>query len=124
MRTESTRNILCFLQEHFVGKLGDPVYLLVWRDTSSDAHIIQEKPPFNGTHAEKQEFLARWEGLVNAEIAHLHPNVSFLGVSANFPCINCNFFKRATSTRLCEEGTVEPRGIRQVSVIPMSEEYF
>ncbi len=65
--------------------MADPVYLLVWRDTSSDAHVIQESPPFEGTHTEKQEFLARWEGLVNAEIAHLHPHVRILKVSVAFP---------------------------------------
>ena len=76
-----------------MGKLGDPVYLLVWRDTSSDAHVIQEKPPFNGTHSEKQEFLAKWEGPVNEEINKIHPNVSFREVSPIFPCnVKANYF--------------------------------
>ncbi len=63
-------------QEKFAGRLHDPVYLLVWRDTCSGAHMIQEAPPFQGTHEERQEFLARWEGPVNDKIAYKHPHVS------------------------------------------------
>lgn len=91
------------------------MYLLVWRDTSSNAHVIQEKPPFNGTHAEKAEFIARWEDLVNAEIAHEHPNVSFLRISQNFPRANLFFF-RATTTRKFKEETKKPQGSRADSV--------
>ncbi len=56
------------------------MYLLVWRDTSSGAHVIQEEPPFQGTHEERQEFLAKWEGQVNAMIDHMHPHVSPRGI--------------------------------------------
>ena len=59
-----------------MGRLDDPVYLLVWRDTTSGAHMIQESPPYQGTHEERQEFLARWEAPVNDKIAHKHPHVS------------------------------------------------
>ena len=62
-----------------MGRLGDAVYLLVWRDTTSGAHMIQEAPPFQGTHEERQEFLARWEGPVNDKIAFKHPYVSHRG---------------------------------------------
>ncbi len=62
-------------QNKFVGKLSDPVYLLVWRDTWSKAYIIQEEPPLRGTDESKDAFIARWEDKVNEEIDKKYPQV-------------------------------------------------
>ncbi len=90
--------LYCF-QTTFYGKLDQPVYLLVWRDSEAKTFVIEETPPYDGDEEAKEAFMARWEEAVNDEIAEKHPNVSF---SVQNPYNFRNlifFFRRASSTR-------------------------
>ncbi len=74
-----TGNSFLFFQKVFRGRLSEPFYRMIWRDTHGGAHMIQEEAPFTGTHQEKQEYVARWHNIVEDKLADKHPNVSFPG---------------------------------------------
>ncbi len=67
------------MQNKFIGKLTDPVHLLVWRDTWSKAYVIQEEPPLRGTDEAKEAFMDRWQEAVDARINFKHPQVKPCG---------------------------------------------
>ncbi len=65
-----------FPQKVFRGRLTEPFYRLVWRDTHGGAFMIQQEAPFHGTHQEQLDFVATWENIVEEKLASKHPNVS------------------------------------------------
>ncbi len=42
----------------------------------TNAYQLQEPAPFNGTHLEKADWVARWQPIVEAKVEELFPNVS------------------------------------------------
>ncbi len=71
------------LQKVFRGRLSEPFYKLIWRDTHGGAFMIQEEAPFKGTHQEQADFVARWEAIVEDRLAEKHQKTNvraFLGV--------------------------------------------
>ncbi len=64
------------MQKKFRGRLNIPFYLLLWRDTHSGVYAIQEEAPYNGTQQEKDDYVNRWQAVVDDAIAAKHQNVS------------------------------------------------
>ncbi len=64
------------MQKKFRGRLSIPFYLLLWRDTHSGVYAIQEEAPYDGTQQEKDEYVNRWQAIVDDAIQDKHPNVS------------------------------------------------
>ncbi len=71
----------------FYGKLDEPIYLLVWRDSDAKVYVIEETPPFDGDGEAKDAFVARWQDAVDEAIAEKHPNVSDSVVIPHHFCI-------------------------------------
>ncbi len=52
------------------------MYRLAYLDTMSNAYQLQEPAPFDGTFQEKADWVARWQDVVDAEVAKLFPGVT------------------------------------------------
>ena len=63
------------LQKLFANAEGDPMMVMLWRDTKSGVRVVDEPAPLHGSQEEKDQYLDRWNAKVEAKLAEFFPNV-------------------------------------------------
>ena len=67
-------NMYFALQYRLKSKRDTPLAQLCWRNTALSVHVIDAEAPFDGTKAEQDAFVAKWELVVAEAMKHLKKN--------------------------------------------------